>query len=114
MKTEEISNQPLVLRRIRFFCRGGIGGTVGIVSAYRASWVFRQKPVPSHRHPESWSFEVETLRHPKEGQLALKATGTPLFDFEVLWERPGRPDEGEGPDNGCHSPAGNDRPAGPY
>jgi hypothetical protein len=114
MKIEEFNNQPVVLRRIRFFRHGGIGGTVGMVSAYRASWVFRQKPVPSHRLPESWGFEVETLRHPKEAQLALRATGAPLFDYEVLWERPAKPGEGEGPEKGCHRSAGGGRPAGPF
>ena len=109
-----IENKPPTLRRIRFFLPGTIGGTVGMVSAYRASWVFRQKPVPSHRYPESWGFEVETLRHPKEAQLDLRATGAPLFQYEVLWERAARPGEGEGPDKGQHRPAGNGRPAGPF
>lgn len=114
MTIDEITNRPQMLRRIRLFLPGQISGTLGMTSAYRASWVFRQKPTPSHRPPESWGFEVETLRHPKEAQLALRATGAPLFHCEVLWERPAREGEGEGPDRGCHRPAGNGRPAGPY
>lgn len=109
-----IINREPVLRRIRFYRLGAISGTIGITSAYRASWVFRQTVSPSHWPPDSWGFEVETLRHPKEAWLALKAAGVPLFCYEVLWERPARPREGEGPERGHHRPAGNGRPAGPY
>ena len=111
---EDIISRPPVLRRIRFYLPGTISGTLGMTSAYRASWVFRQKVVSSHRPPDSWGFEVETLRHPKEAQLALRATGAPLFRYEVLWERPAQPGEGEGPEQEPHRPAGQGRPAGPF
>ena len=114
MNIEGIINRPQVLRRIRFYLNGVISGTIGMTTAYRASHVFRQKVVASHRPPESWGFEVETLRHPKEAQLALRATGAPLMRYEVLWKRPARPGEGEGPRVGHHRPAGNGRPAGPF
>jgi hypothetical protein len=102
MTIDENTNRPQILRRIRFFLPGQISGTIGMTSAYRASWVFRQKPTPSHRPPNSWGFEVETLLPPKEAQLALRATGAPLFHCKVLWERPARDCESEGPDRGCH------------
>lgn len=100
----DILNREATLRRIRFYLPGSISGTLGMMSAYRASWVFRQKIIPSHRPPESWGFEVETQRHPKEAQLALRASGAPRFNYEVMWERPARPGEGEGPDLGWPSP----------
>lgn len=114
MNIEGIINSVQVLRRIRFYMAGDITGTIGMTTAYRASHVFRQKVLASHRQPESWGFEVETLRHPKEAQLALCATGAPLMRYEVLWERPARPGEGEGPDRGPDRPAGNGRPTGPF
>ena len=93
MDINDILKAP-VLRRVRYYQNGMISGTTGIVSAYRASWVFRQKFVASHNVPESWGFEVETLRHPKEGALALQAMGCPMFKYEVLWERPARARQG--------------------
>lgn len=114
MTIDENTNRPQILRRIRFFLPGQISGTIGMTSAYRASWVFRQKPKPSHRPPDSWGFEVETLMYPKEAQLALRATGAPLFRYEVLWARPAQAGEGEGPMREPHRSAGNGRPAGPF
>lgn len=90
-------NAP-VLRRIRFFRPGVISGTVGMVAAFRASYVFRQKPIPSHKVPDSWGFEVETLRTAEQAQLTLRDAGAPLFQYEVLWERPAQAGDGEGPE----------------
>ena len=104
MNIDEFFTTP-VLRRVRYYIKGTIGGTLGMSSEYRAGWVFRQKPSPSHKMPESWGFEVETLRHPKEGVLDLKAAGCPTFKYEVLWERPAQPGEGEGPEMDLHWPA---------
>lgn len=110
----DILNREATLRRIRFYLPGSISGTLGMTSAYRASWVFRQKVISSHRPPESWGFEVETQMHPKEAQLALRASGAPRFNYEVIWERPARPGEGEGLELGRHRPAGIGRPVGPF
>jgi hypothetical protein len=90
--------KPPVLRRVRYFMNGEISKIFGIVFMNRAGWVFRQQPVPSHHAPETWGFEVETLRNPKVGVLVLKAAGCPTFKYTVLWERPARPGEGEGPE----------------
>ena len=93
---------PPVLRRVRFFMSGEISEIFGTVFINRAGWVFRQQPVPSHQAPETWGFEVETLRHPKEGVLDLKAAGCPFFKYEVIWERLAKSDEGEYPELNQH------------
>lgn len=109
-----IINQEPVLRRNRFYRLGAISGTIGIASAYRASWVFQQTVLPSHWLPDSWGFEVKTLRHPKKAGRSLKAARVPLFCYKILWEPPARPRDGEGPERGHHRPVDNRRPAGPY
>ena len=84
---------PPVLRRVRYFMNGEISEIFGVVFINRAGWVFRQQPAPSHQAPETWGFEVETLRQPKEGVLNLKAAGCPTFNYEIIWERPARSGE---------------------
>jgi hypothetical protein len=95
--TPDDFSAPPVLRRLRLWKPGSIGGTMGIIAAHRGSWAFRQKPVPSHDQPNSWGFEVETLMLPSEALLALEATGEKGWRVTELWSRPARPGEGEGP-----------------
>ena len=97
---------PPILRCVRFFLNGEVSKIFGIVFINRASWVFRQQPVLSLRAPETWGFEVTTLRHPKEGVLDLKAAGCPIFNYEVIWERRAESGEGE------YSELKQQRPAG--
>jgi hypothetical protein len=96
MDPKQFSAAP-ILRRLRLWKPGGFGGTTGMIAAHRASWAFRQKPVPSHDAPHSWGLEVETLMLPAEALLAFEATGEKGWQVTELWSRPAAKGDGEGP-----------------